>query len=138
MGAGAELITFQLGARMRAITTQYFNLWTVGGEFNYQPGSGRFWPRVGLAVGYAWANHWNQGICGNFCDLVDVSGVDVGLRAGVQYFVAPTVEIGADLGLDALFLKRKAISGNAFGYDQGSSSTGYMGVAMAHIGFHFP
>jgi hypothetical protein len=136
VGAGAELITFQIGGRLRTLITPHYNLWTVGGEFNYQPGSGRFWPRIGLAVGYAWANGFSTDLCGNQCGLVDISGFDVGLRAGLQYFVTSSIEVGADAGLDALFLKRKGIGGNAqFGNDE--SGTGFMGVAMAHVGFHF-
>ena len=138
IGAGAELITFQVGGRLRTLVTPHYNLWTVGGEVAYQPGSGRFWPRIGLAVGYAWANSFNTDICGTkeVCDLVDISGIDVGLRAGLQYFVTSSIEIGADAGLDALFLKRKGINGN-IAYASDESGTGFMAVAVAHLGFHF-
>jgi hypothetical protein len=136
IGAGAELITFQVGGRLRTLITPHYNLWTIGGEFNYQPGSGRFWPRIGVAVGYAWANGWNSDICGTQCGLLDVSGIDVGLRAGLQYFVTSSVEIGADAGLDALFLKRKGIGGSPqFSSDE--SGTGFMAVATVHLGLHF-
>jgi hypothetical protein len=136
LGAGLELISFQVGGRFRGITTQHYNLWSVGGELAYQPGSGRFWPRVGLSVGYAWANGWNSLICGQACDLLDVSGLDIGMRAGFQYFVTSSMEVGLDGGLDALFLKRRGISGNpTFGADD--SGMGYSAVAMAHVGFHF-
>ena len=139
LGAGAELITFQLGGRLRMMPTKYFNLWTVGGEVAYQPGSGRFWPRIGLAAGYAWVNGFDRQLCGNFCDLVDVSGLDLGVRAGFQYFVTPTIELGLDGGLDALLLKRKGINGNPIpDWRDDGSSTGFLAVAMAHVGLHWP
>ena len=138
VGAGAEFITFQVGGRLRTIVTPQFNLWTVGGEFYYQPGSGKFWPRIGLAVGYAWANKWNKDYCGGACDLVDINGIDVGLRGGVQYFLSPTIEIGADAGLDALFLKRHAVNGPNAAFASDASGTGFAAVVLAHLGFHFP
>ena len=138
VGAGAEFITFQVGARLRTIVTPQFNLWTVGGEVYYQPGSGKFWPRVGLAVGYAWANQWNKDYCGGACALVDVSGIDIGLRGGLQYFLSPTIEIGADAGLDALFLKRQGVNGPNQAFVGDASGTGFAAVAVAHLGFHFP
>lgn len=137
LGAGVELITFQLGGRLRALTTPQYNLWTAGGELAYQPGSGRFWPRFGLNVGYAWANHWNKDLCGSACDLVDISGIDVGARAGFQYYVSSNIEVGLDGALDLLFLKSKGLGGSqAFNTDQ--SGTGFMATALAHIGFHYP
>ncbi len=137
LGAGVELITFQLGGRLRALTTPQYNLWTAGGEFAYQPGSGRFWPRFGLTVGYAWAAKLNTDVCGAACDLVSINGIDVGARAGFQYYVSSNIEVGLDGTLDALFLKSKGLGGNPqFSSDQ--SGTGFMATALAHIGFHYP
>lgn len=141
-GLGAEFITFQIGGRLRNVFTPQFNLWTVGGEVYYQPGSGRFWPRIGVDVGYAWANHWNHDYCGSACDLVDVHGIDVGLRGGLQYFVTPSIDVGVDLGLDALFLKRAALNttnavpDNSLKTD--GSGTGFATTLLLHLGFHLP
>lgn len=137
LGVGAEFITFQFGARLRAISTPHWNLWNAGGEVLFQPGSGRFWPHVGLTVGYAWASRFDDAMCGNVCDQLSVSGLSLGLRGGVQYFVAKNVEIGADATLDYLSLKRPAISGNSIYAEDGKGNGAMLGL-MGHIGIHLP
>ena len=137
VGVGAEFITFQIGGRLRNIFTPNFNLWTVGGELAYQPGSGKFWPRIGLGVGYAWVNHTTTDWCHNFCDLVDIHGIDVGLRGGLQYFITSSLEVGADVGLDALILKRAATNASP-DFASDGSGVGFAAVAVAHLGLHLP
>jgi len=137
VGLGLEVITFQLGGGLRTLITPNYNLWTLGGELAYQPGSGRFWPRIGIAVGYAWANNFQPELCGTQCGTVNVSGLDIGLRAGIQYYVSGNIEIGADVGLDALMLKRPMINGNPE-FPTDASATGFLGVAMLHLGWHYP
>lgn len=138
VGAGFEFIAFQLGARLRYMPTSSFNLWTVGGEFAYQPGSGRFWPRIGLGVGYARATGFGETMCSTFCGSVDVKGVDVALRGGVQYFLTPHWEIGGDFSLDALFLKRAGITVVDTSYAKDETSTGVAAALVAHVGYHYP
>ena len=143
VGAGGEFISFQAGARLRVLSTPNFNLWTVGGELAYQPGSGRFWPRIGVGVGYVWGNKFPVESCGAQCGNLDINGIDAGLRAGLQYYITSNIEIGADLGLDALFLKRRGINVGASGTSNASlttdqSSTGFLAVALVHLGFHYP
>ncbi len=138
VGAGFEFIAFQLGARLRYMPTPNFNLMTVGGEFAYQPGSGRFWPRIGLGVGWASANGFKETMCSTWCGAVDVKGVDVSLRAGAQYYVSPHWEIGGDFSLDALFLKRSGINVVDTSYAKDESSTGVAAAVVAHVGYHYP
>jgi hypothetical protein len=138
VGAGFEFIAFQLGARLRYMPTSSFNLWTVGGEFAYQPGSGRFWPRIGLGVGWATATGFGQTMCSTFCGSIDVKGVDVSLRGGVQYFLTPHWEIGGDLSLDALFLKRAGITVVDTTYEKDATSTGVAAALVGHVGYHYP
>jgi hypothetical protein len=140
VGAGLEFITFQLGGRLRSLMTPNYNLWSAGGEIAYQPGSGRFWPRIGLAVGYAWGSNFPADVCGGSCGVHDIKGLDIGLRGGLQYFVTSKIEIGADLGLDALMLKRRAITGYTGPGDlqNEASGTGFMAVALVHLGLHYP
>jgi len=135
LGAGAEFITFQLGGRLRAMSTPYWNLWNLGGEVMLQPGSGRFWPRVGVAVGYAWTSHFSNEIC-NGCDL-SIGGLTVGARGGVQYFVSSSIEIGADLTLDYMSLRRSGIAGNSV-FGESGNGNGFMLAAMGHVGIHLP
>ncbi len=135
LGVGAEFITFQLGGRLRTLSTPNWNLWNLGGEVMLQPGSGRFWPRVGLAVGYAWTSNFKDEICGG-CDL-SIGGLTVGARAGVQYYIHPIIEIGADATLDYLSLRRSGIAGNPVFAEAGNGS-GFMLAAMGHIGIHLP
>jgi hypothetical protein len=137
LGAGFQFVTFQAGARLRALSTRHFTLWNLGGELAYQPGSGRLWPRFGVGVGYAWANGWKDETCAGPCGLLDVSGITVGARAGLQYFVSSSIEIGGDLVADALFLKRAAITGNPV-YGQEASGTGASLAALIHLGIHLP
>lgn len=137
LGLGAEFITFQLGARLRTISTPHWNLWNMGGEVMFQPGSGRFWPRFGLTVGYAWtARHANE-ICGNSCDSLSIGGLSVGARGGVQYYLTSIIEVGADATLDYMSLRRSSISGNPVFAESGTGN-GLMFAAMGHIGIHLP
>jgi len=137
LGVGAEFITFQFGARLRTISTPSWNLWNAGGEVMYQPGSGRFWPRIGVSVGYAWAARFDEAMCGAACGLLDVSGLSVGLRGGFQYYVTKTIEIGADATLDYLKLSRPGINGNNIYSDDGSGNGGMFGL-LGHVGMHLP
>lgn len=137
LGVGAQMITFQLGGRLRTISTEHWNLWNVGGEVMYQPGSGRFWPRFGLNVGYVWAAGFKNEVCAGSCGLLDVSGLSVGARAGVQYFLTKNLEIGADATLDYFKLSRPAINGNAVYSSDGSGNGGMLGI-LGHIGLHLP
>jgi hypothetical protein len=138
VGAGLEFIAFQLGARLRYMPTSNFNLWTVGGEFAYQPGSGRFWPRIGLGVGWASATGFGQNMCSTYCGSIDVKGLDVALRGGVQYYLTPHWEIGGDFSLDALFLKRAGITVADTSYEKDASSTGVAAALFGHVGYHYP
>ena len=138
LGAGLEFITFQAGARFRALSTSSFNLWNIGGELALQPGSGRFWPRFGLNVGYVWASGFKEALCANYCGLLDVSGVNVGVRGGFQYFVGKNVELGADATADAMFLKRGSINGQRAELAGDQRGTGVQLALLGHVGFHFP
>lgn len=137
LGVGAEFITFQFGGRLRTISTPHWNLWNAGGEVMYQPGSGRFWPRIGLTVGYAWAAKFDEAMCGAACGLLDVSGLSLGLRGGFQYFLAKNVEVGADATFDYLSLKRPGINGNNVYATDGTGNGGVIGV-LGHVGIHLP
>jgi hypothetical protein len=137
LGLGAEFITFQLGARLRTISTPHWNLWNLGGELMFQPGSGRFWPRLGLAVGYAWTARHSEELCGARCDSLSIGGLSVGARGGVQYFLSSSVEIGADATLDYMSLRRSGIAGDPVFSESGNGS-GFMLAAMGHIGLHLP
>lgn len=137
LGAGFEFITFQLGGRLRMISTGNYNLWNAGGELMYQPGSGRLWPHIGLTVGYAWAANWKDEICIGKCALLDVHGLSVGARGGVQYFVTKQIEIGADATLDVLMLSRPSINLDPV-YGQDGSGTGVALGVLAHLGVHLP
>lgn len=137
LGLGAEFITFQLGARARTISTPQWNLWNVGGEIMYQPGAGRFWPRFGINVGYSWAARFSDEVCPGCKSSVDIGGLSVGARAGVQYFIAKNFEIGADATFDYLSLRRSAINGHPI-FGQDGSGSGVMVGLMGHVGLHLP
>jgi hypothetical protein len=136
--AGAELIALQLGARFEALPTSNWNLYDVSGEIAYQPGSGRFWPRIGVAVGYAWAGNWSQSVCAASCSLLDVHGLDLGLRAGFQYYLGSRIEIGADAAADALVLSRSKIVGGPAAFADDGNSVGFGVRATVHLGWHYP
>ncbi len=138
VGAGLEFVAFQLGARLEYLPTQHFDLTTIGGEIAYQPGSGRFWPRIGLGVGWATANNFSTQMCGAFCASIDVTGLDVAARGGFQYYVSSHWELGADLSLDALFLKRQGVPVADAAFAADGSSVGIAATLFAHVGFHYP
>ncbi len=138
IGAGLEFITFQAGARFRALSTSSFNLYNIGGEVALQPGSGRFWPRFGLNVGYVWAGGFKDAMCAGYCGLIDVSGVNIGARGGFQYFIGKNIELGADATADVMFLKRGAINGQRAEIGGDQRGTGVQLALLGHVGFHFP
>lgn len=138
VGAGLEFITFQVGARFRGLSTKSFNLWNVGGELALQPGAGRFWPRFGLNVGYVWASGFKDEMCVGYCGLLDVSGVNVGARAGFQYFVGKNLEVGADATADLMFLKRNGVAGQRAEIASDARGTGVQLALLGHLGLHFP
>lgn len=137
LGVGGEFITFQLGGRLRTISTPHWNLWNAGGEVMYQPGSGRFWPRFGINVGYSWTARMSEEICPGCAGSIDIGGLTVGARGGVQYFITKHLEVGADATFDYMSLRRSAMLGNpAFGTD--GNGSGVMLALMGHIGLHLP
>ncbi len=136
LGVGGEFITFQFGGRLRHLNTKNFNLWNIGGEIMFQPGSGRFWPRFGVTAGYAWAASFNQQLCGERCGDLSIGGLALGGRAGFQYFLTKHIEVGADATIDALLLKRDGV--NISGYEAGASGTGMMLALLGHVGVHLP
>ncbi|MBL8718039.1 MAG: hypothetical protein JNL79_18815 [Myxococcales bacterium] len=138
VGAGLEFITFQVGARLRGLSTGSFNLWNMGGEIALQPGAGRFWPRFGLNVGYVWAGGFKDELCVGYCSFLDISGVNVGARGGFQYFLGKNLEVGADLTADVMFLKRAAVNGQRAELAQDARGTGFQVAALGHLGLHFP
>jgi len=138
VGAGLEFITFQVGARLRGLSTGSFNLWNMGGEIALQPGAGRFWPRFGLNVGYVWTGGFKDELCAGYCSFVDISGVNVGARGGFQYFVGKNLEVGADVTADVMFLKRAAVNGQRAELAQDARSTGFQVAALGHLGLHVP
>lgn len=137
LGLGAQFIVFQIGARLRTISTPHWNLWNAGGELMYQPGQGRLWPRFGINVGYAFTSRMTEEVCKGCTSQVDIGGLSVGARGGIQYFIAPNFEVGADLTFDYLSLRRSAIAGHpVFGTD--GNGSGVMLALMGHLGLHLP
>lgn len=138
LGLGAEFITFQIGARLRTMSTPRFNLWNAGGELMYQPGAGRFWPRFGVNVGYAWTARFADETCQPGCaGDISIGGLSVGARGGVQYYVSSNIEVGADATFDYMALRRSAMVGHPI-FGQDGSGSGVMLGLMGHVGLHLP
>lgn len=108
---GVRLRDFELAVRYRRSDLSDWQLSTLGGEGSMKFTLGNLAPHFGFGAGYA-------SLDGTFADLgrglpfrtaptVDISGLNVKVHAGLDYYALSWFSVGASLSGDAFFLRRK-------------------------------
>lgn len=136
-GLGVRLIFLTLGARLRLVQLDHFDLWTLGGEVGLHVPLGAIEPSFSLGVGYAALSGARAGAV-----ELDVSGLDVRLGANLDYYVNPLLSFGARVAVDTLFSWRSAApaapgAAAAELYEESGSGVGLGLFAGAGAGLHF-
>ena len=146
VGFGARLLIMTIGPRARALVLSNATLWQLGGELALRVPVGRWDPHVGLQGGYTFGQKPREDIeCGRpTCDGsgdVGISGGDVAIAGGVDYYVTPMFSLGADLAAMMLLLSRDAAPQPGLppqpALNDAASMTGFGLKLGAHAGVHF-
>jgi hypothetical protein len=138
--SGLRLLYFTVGPRFRFAHTNDWDLWTLNLDFGWRVPLGRLEPHGEMGAGYARVGHSADQVADVFPN-VTVSGFDIRLGAGVDYFPTNVFSIGATVDLDFLRLSRgrvaplRANTGADFTTD--ASSLGLGVNACAVVGLHF-
>ena len=104
-GLGVRLIFITLGGRFRLANFEDFQLWTLDAEVGLRIPLGALEPYFTFAGGYATLGSFDA------LDGVDVSVKGLNLRGGfgLDYYVANTFSIGANVSGDLMFLSRGGV-----------------------------
>ena len=128
LGLGARLLFVTVGPRLRFSALPRYDLWQIDGEVALHVPVGPIDGYLGLHGGYAFASFGDTGLSGT----LKVRGLDVGLQAGVDYYLSPRFSIGGELGGEILFM------GASYGSSEShASAVGFAGRLGAHAGLHF-
>lgn len=152
LGLGARLLLVTVGPRARALVLSNATLWQLGGEVALRIPMGRWDPFVSLQGGYTFGQKPREDIdcgapaakCRPFSatgpmpdDPVGITGADLGLAGGLDYYLTPMFSLGGDLAVMMLFLTRDAVPQTTEpALDRDASMTG-LGVKLGvHVGLH--
>jgi hypothetical protein len=142
-GLGVRLIFLTLGARFRLAQTSDWNLWTLNAEAGLHIPLGAFEPYVVLGGGYARLGSFSGALDSTLLDAsdIDVSGFDVRLGGGLDWYLDPLLSLGLQGTLDLLVLSRSSAGVGAVGaaasYAQDGSAVGLGATVTGVVGFHF-
>jgi hypothetical protein len=143
LGVGLRLLVLTIGPRARALVLSNALLWQLGGEVGLRLPLGHWDPFVSIQGGYTFGSKPSEDVdcpsCGGGSSKsVGLSGGDVGLAGGVDYYLSSTFSLGGDLALMILFLSREAVAGTGVpALDSSASMTGFGAKLGAHAGLHF-
>jgi hypothetical protein len=154
VGAGLRFLAWTIGLQARVAPLSSFTFMEANVEAGFQLRLAAWEPHVGIHGGYARAamNRSGQYLAGmapsasTFIPYTPASpeGQDVGGSVGTDYYVSPLFSLGADVSLDALFLKSNNTTVDlTFGGMPaslvlgGAHDTGVAFVAAFHGRFHF-
>ncbi len=129
VAAGARLLFFTLGARVRYAPLNRFDLWHYGGELGYRIPWGRFEPYASVGVHYA------RLVSFSGTDAV-ATGLGASAAAGFDFFVTPVFSVGARLEGATSWLTRDPTSGGGF-YGQKGSATALALHSALVLGLHY-
>ncbi len=68
---------------------------------------------------------------------LQVTGFDVGLHAGWDYYASPELSLGIDFGGEVLFMTRQAFNSRNAAYRVDGASNGIGGNISANLALHF-
>jgi hypothetical protein len=141
LSSGLRLLYFTVGPHFRFAHNNDWDLWTLNLDFGWRVPLGRVEPHGEIGAGYARVGHSADKIADVYRD-VTVSGFDIRLGGGVDYFPTNMFSIGATVDVDFLRLARskvnplRANAGND-GFMNDASSLGLAVTGCAVVGFHF-
>lgn len=138
---GVRVLYFTLGARFRTGPVADFDVWSLVGEAGMRLPIGAFEPFAVLGVGYAATSGLGVSAGADRVKL-DVGGFDLRAALGADYYFSDTFSLGAQSGVDFLFLGRDGVTGALpVGVDPSASreasATGFAFFATALVGLHF-
>ncbi|HYO94364.1 MAG TPA: hypothetical protein VER33_07620 [Polyangiaceae bacterium] len=155
-GAGVRLIVFTIGARFRLGNFEDYKLWTLNAEVGMRIPLGALEPYFTFGGGYASLGSIDsasvEGLVNAGLDAgqVNVRGVNLRGGVGLDYYLASTLSVGANLSGDLLFLGRSKVAsvpGGGAGtpdeaaaaqvYAEDGSSVGGAAALTALVGLHF-
>jgi hypothetical protein len=154
IGAGARILFFSIGARLRdQMLSSLGDLWEVDGEAAFHMRIWQIDPYFGARAGYTWLGSLNsqsvQVAMGGSPSDVTVHGFDVGPMVGIDFYLTKLISLGAEAEAEFLFLKRPppalppGVSVSVLPpqeqtlYANSGSSVGLGAVGTAHLGIHF-
>lgn len=150
-GAGLRLLVLTIGAQLRYNMLGAFNLWQIEGVVGLHIPAGWFDPYFALRGGYDFVGALGDGAAsvasGDTQSNISIHGGNIGLSAGLDYYITKWFSVGADGTFDILFLKRPrvdipagvppaSVAGNPL-YQNSGSSVGYGLIASGHVALHF-
>jgi hypothetical protein len=157
LGAGLRFVVFTLGARAKYNALSAFNMWQLNGELGFKVPISKVDLLFGLHGGYSFVGSVGQGTAATNSgatptndDAVKIRGFNAGLDLAFDYYVTPTVSIGAGFFGDFLFLNRPPVA-TPDGltaeqralveadplYQQSGTSAGMQLGGALRLGFHF-
>ncbi len=154
VAAGVRLLFLTLGARVRDLQlTSIGNLWELSAEAALHTRVWRIDPYLGVRGGYNFVGSLSsesvQVATGGTPSDVSVHGFDIGPMAGIDFYLAKFVSLGADVDAQFLFLQRPVpplpagvtvdiLPPNVRAlYQSSGSSVGFGVTGTAHLGIHF-
>jgi len=145
VGAGVRLLFLTIGPRFRLGMLSKYQVWTLDAEIGMHFPLGNLEPYFALSGGYAHVGAFDAKDLGGASESdVSISGYDIRLGGGVDYYVTPVFSVGASLTGDMLGLSRSAVgaakltSANADNvYKADGSSIGLAVTGAAVLGLHF-
>jgi hypothetical protein len=129
--AGAQLLFFEVGPRLRFAHHAGFDLLTVDGELGMRFPLGDLEPYAALGAG--WAHATKIGPYG-----ATASGLDLRLLGGVDWFATDVLSIGGRGSVETLHLSRGGEAGApaASGWRDEGSGTGMAASVSLVVGLH--
>jgi hypothetical protein len=133
---GLRFVFVTAGADFRYSPFPDFGLWTINGQLGVRAQKGALDLYATLGGGYVSAALREAGPAAGGRD-VDITGWDLRLLGGLDWYLSPAFSLGAALGSDLLFLRRAAVSGASGVYAADGSSIGSSVTLCAVAGLHF-
>ena len=109
ISAGARLFVFTLGARLRLHQLADYNAWQMNGVAGFHLPLGAWDIGGDLFMGFTRVGAWSgpSGIAPG----TEPSGFNIGVQGGADYYFVKWFSLGADLGVEWLFMGRTGGSG---------------------------
>jgi hypothetical protein len=146
-GAGVRLIFLTAGARFRLGSFSAWQLWTLDAELGLRIPLGALEPYFTFAGGYARMGSFDASSAFSTNDI-NVRGFNLRGAFGLDYYLARSFSLGANLSGDVLFLSRPKVTQQPTGndpqgqaaaqvYAQDGTSIGAGFAVTAVAGLHF-